>query len=163
MTRDASAQLFAAAKCVGDSVRCNQITFTFKTPFGRPPFTVDFFRIAITGGDFRFAPAQPGTAKYGLGDTVFVPTVSSGGTVLSGTFEPALEVLALNPFLQILAQLEPNTHGDSGPLSWSYQASVNGQTIFEGVVMAAPEPGSLVLLGTGLIAVAGIGVRRRVV
>jgi hypothetical protein len=147
------------AECVGGSIGCNQINFTL-TAMGSLPATVDFFRIAITGGDFRFTPAQPGTATDDLGDNFFVPTVSSGGMLLSGVFEPGFEAV-LNPFLRILAQFQPNAHTDAASLSYTYEAGVDGQVTFRGAVTAAPEPGSLVMLGTGLLALGAIAVRRR--
>jgi hypothetical protein len=151
------------AECVGGSIGCEQINFTL-TAMGSLPATVDFFRIAITGGDFRFTPAQPGTATDALsaefGDTFFVPTVSSNGMLLSGTFEPGFEAV-LNPFLRILAQFQPNTHTDAASLSYTYEAGVDGQVTFRGAVTAAPEPASLVMLGTGLLALGGVVVRRR--
>jgi hypothetical protein len=155
----ASAQSSMTAQCVGGSIGCDQINFTL-TAMGGLPATVDFFRIAITGGDFRFTSAQPGTATDDLGDNFFVPAVSSGGMVLMGTFDPGFEAV-LNPFLRILAQVQPNTHIDAASLSYTYQAGVDGQVVFEGAVTAAPEPASLVLFGTGLLVLGGMGVRRR--
>lgn len=157
--RAAEAQSSMTAACVGGpSIGCNQINFTL-TALGSAPATVDFFRIAITGGDFRFTAAQAGSARDEFGDFFFIPAVSAGGTVLSGTFPdfPA----SLNPFLMLIGQVQPNTHTNTSSLAFTYQAGANGQVMFSGAVTAAPEPASLVLLATGLLAIGGMAARRR--
>ncbi len=160
--RGAAAQSSMTAACVGGpSIGCNQINFTL-TAMGALPATVDFFRIAITGGDFRFnaaLPGQAGSATDQFGDFFFIPAVSAGGIVLSGTFPdfPA----SLNPFLMLIGQVQPNTRTNTSSLAFTYEAGANGRVTFSGAVTATPEPASLVLLATGLLAIGGMAVRRR--
>ena len=158
--RGAEAQSSMTAACVGGpSIGCNQINFTLTT-LGSVPATVDFFRIAITGGDFRFTAAQPGTATDDLGPNFFVPTVSGGGTVLAGVFVPGFGAV-LNPWLVILGQVQPNTRTNTSSLAFTYEAGADGRVMFSGAVTPTPEPASLVLLATGLLAIGGMAVRRR--
>jgi hypothetical protein len=160
-TRAASAQgSTMTAECVGGSIGCNQVDFTL-TAMGSLPASVDFFRIAITGGDFRFSSAQPGTATDDVGDNFFVPMVSGAGTVLAGSFLPGFEAV-LNPFVILLAQMVPNTQTSAASLAFTYEAGSNGQVTFRGVgVTTTPEPASMALLATGLIAIGGVAARRR--
>jgi hypothetical protein len=159
-SRSATAQSSMSAQCVGGpSIGCNELDFTL-TAMGSLPATVDFFRIAITGGDFRFSTSQSGSAVDAFGDNLFIAAVSAGGMVLDGTFAAGLEAV-LDPSLILRTQMVPNAHTSAASLSFTYQAGSNGQVTFAGGVTAAPEPASLLLLGTGLLAIGGAGMRRR--
>lgn len=146
------------AACVGGPIGCHEVDFTLTQTTGAP-VTLDFFRIAITGQGWLFSPAQSGQAIDGVGLNFFNSVISSGGTVLTGTFVP-FEAYAV-PFLQVRAQFLPNEQTEASSLFYEYEAGWNGQVAFAGAVTAAPEPSTFVLLAGGLVIIGGVAARRR--
>jgi hypothetical protein len=148
------------SQCVS-GIGCTQVNFTFAVPAGSST-ELDFFRLTITGGTWRFTTSQPGSAVDAFGTNLFTSAVTGAGTVLTGTFAefPA----DVDPFVQVLAQFQPNGNTNTSSLLYTYEAGSGGQTVYRGVgvaaVTATPEPSAMLLVASGLMGLGGVASRR---
>jgi hypothetical protein len=149
------------SQCVGGFIGCSQVNFTFAVPAGSST-ELDFFRLTITGGTWRFTTSQAGSTFDAFGTNLFTSAVTGAGTVLTGTF--ALAPAEVDPFVRVLAQFQPNGNTNTSSLFYSYEAGSGGQTVYRGIgvaaVTATPEPSAMLLVASGLMGLGGVVSRR---
>lgn len=149
------------ASCVGGALGCSQVDFFFTPASGSA--TLDFFQIFLGGGAWTFSADQSGEAEDAWGPNVFSAFVAPGGQSLLASFD--LFAAEVAPQLRLRAQFLDSGLDDTKSLAFRYEAGQGGDVLYSGQVGVAPtvtpEPASLVLMGSGLLGMMGVVVRRR--
>lgn len=148
-----------SAACV-TGIGCSQVDFFVDLLEGTPA-DIDYFWIQLTAPGWTFSsPFWGGEVEDANGFPFFVPGIVEPDYIY-GDFLFGNAVL--DPSLRFRAEMDDHGASIQG-MTFECEGGANGQVVFrcgDGMSSVAPEPATMVLLGTGLLGLFAAGRRRR--
>lgn len=161
--REANAQLLPhnwSAACVGGGLGCSQVDFFIELLDGYPA-EIDYFWVELSSPGWMFQnPFWGGESEDAFGDPGFFPEVVNGNRIEgSFFFNPVLD-----PDFRFRAEMV-EYQADISSFAFDCEGSLGGGVVFDCArddgPVSVPEPGTVWLLGSGLVGMLGLAHRRR--